>query len=278
MKQMTVKKDAKVTLRDIVKVFWRWQLACEMSNSYERMQAIAYCFAMIPVLKKLYPDREDFIEALQRHLVFFNTEGTIGSIIVGMSVALEEEKAASDGTVTGESIIALKSALMGPVAGIGDTITWGTLKPIMYTLAVLASAEGSPIGWFMIFLFVPIAGAYSWALMLMGYRMGKNALSSLIASGWVDRIISGASILGLFIVGGLSASNVSLNLTGTYMSAGTEKTIQSVVDGIVPGLLPLSLIMCLCYYFSKNKGNQKFGKVVVALLVLGVLMALIGLV
>lgn len=130
----------------------------------------------------------------------------------------------------------------------------------------------------MIFLFAIVAGIYSWALMLMGYRLGKNALSSMISSGWIDRIISGASILGLFIVGGLAASNVSLNLTGTYMSAGTEKTIQSVIDGIVPGLLPLALIMGLCYYFSKNKGNQKFGKVVVGLLVLGVLLALLGLV
>ena len=180
----TVKENSKITMRDIAKVFWRWQFTCEMSNSYERMQAIAFCFAMIPVLKKLYPNKEDFVEALQRHLVFFNTEGTIGSVIVGMTVALEEEKVASDG----------------------------------------------------------------------------------------------ASILGLFIVGGLAASNVSLNLTGTYMSAGTEKTIQSVIDGIVPGLLPLALIMGLCYYFSKNKGNQKFGKVVVGLLVLGVLLALLGLV
>lgn len=241
----TVKENSKITMRDIAKVFWRWQFTCEMSNSYERMQAIAFCFAMIPVLKKLYPNKEDFVEALQRHLVFFNTEGTIGSVIVGMTVALEEEKVASDGAMTGESIIALKSATMGPIAGIGDTITWGTVKPIMYTMAVLASADGSPIGWFMIFLFAIVAGIYSWALMLMGYRLGKNALSSMISSGWIDRIISGASILGLFIV---------------------------------PGLLPLALIMGLCYYFSKNKGNQKFGKVVVGLLVLGVLLALLGLV
>ena len=101
----TVKENSKITMRDIAKVFWRWQFTCEMSNSYERMQAIAFCFAMIPVLNKLYPNKEDFVEALQRHLVFFNTEGTIGSVIVGMTVALEEEKVASDGAMTGESII-----------------------------------------------------------------------------------------------------------------------------------------------------------------------------
>lgn len=76
MKEAIAQKS-KITLRDVWNVFWRWQLSCEMSNSYERMQSVAYCFAMVPVLKKLYPDREEFIEALQRHLVFFNTEAVL---------------------------------------------------------------------------------------------------------------------------------------------------------------------------------------------------------
>lgn len=270
--------SSKITIRDIWKVFWRWQISCEMSNSYERMQAVSYCFAMIPVLKKLYPNREDFIEALQRHLVFFNTEATIGSIIVGTSVALEEEKVESGGAVTGESIIALKSALMGPVAGIGDTISQGTIKVIIFTLAATASAEGSIVGWFLLWLYPILAGIYSWSLMMAGYRMGKNALGSLIASGWIDCIILGASILGLLVVGGMSASIININLTATYMTAGTEHTLQSLLDSIVPGLLPLCLVMGLSYYFKKNKGNQKFGMVVVALLLLGIVLALIGLV
>lgn len=278
LKEKTMEKSSKIRLSDIVKVFWRWQLAAEMSNSYERMQAIAYCYAMVPVLKALYPNREDFVEALQRHLVFFNTEGTFGTLIVGMSVALEEEKAESGSKVTGESIIALKSALMGPVAGIGDTINGATLKPIIFTLAVLASAEGSVLGWFLIFLYAIISGIYSWLLMLMGYRMGKDALGSLMATGWIDRIVSGASMLGLFIVGGLAASNINIKLNGTYMSGGTEKTIQSLLDGIVPGILPLVLVVGLYHYFNKNKGNQSFGKIVLLLLALGILLALLGLV
>lgn len=277
MKEATVQKS-KITLRDVWTVFWRWQLSCEMSNSYERMQSVAYCFAMVPVLKKLYPDREEFIEALQRHLVFFNTEGTIGSIILGMTVALEEEKAVSGGAVTGESIIAMKSALMGPVAGIGDTISQGTVKAIIFTLAVTASAGGSVVGWFLLFVYALISGIYSWALMVAGYRMGKNALGRLIASGWIDRIISGASMLGLFVVGGLSATNVSLNLTATYVSNGVENTVQGLLDSIVPGLLPLCLVMGLSYYFKMKQGTQKFGIVVLVLMAAGVLLALLGLV
>ena len=277
IKEATVQKS-KITLLDVWTVVWRWQLRCEMSKSYERMQSVAYCFAMVPVLKKLYPDREEFIEALQRHLVFFNTEGTIGSIILGMTVALEEEKAVSGGAVTGESIIAMKSALMGPVAGIGDTISQGTVKAIIFTLAVTASAGGSVVGWFLLFAYALISGTYSWALMVAGYRMGKNALGRLIASGWIDRIISGASMLGLFVVGGLSATNVSLNLTATYVSNGVENTVQGLLDSIVPGLLPLCLVIGLSYYFKMKQGTQKFGIVVLVLMAAGVLLALLGLV
>ena len=108
--------------------------------------------------------------------------------------------------------------------------------------------------------------------------MGKDALGSLMATGWIDRIVSGASMLGLFIVGGLAASNINIKLNGTYMSGGTEKTIQSLLDGIVPGILPLVLVVGLYYYFNKNKGNQSFGKIVLLLLALGILLALLGLV
>ena len=180
MKSKTVKENSRITFRDLWIVFWRWWLACEMSNSYERMQSIAYCFSMVPVLKKLYPNRDDFVEALQRHLIFFNTEGICGNVILGMTVAMEEEKAESQGAVSGESIVALKSALMGPVAGIGDTVTWGTVKPLVFTIALTASAEGSVLGWFLMFLFVPITVAYGWFLMVMGYRLGRNALSNLL--------------------------------------------------------------------------------------------------
>ena len=269
------KMSSKITIKDLWITFWRWWLSCEMSNSYERMQSIAYCFAMIPVLRKLYPDKEAFTEALQRHLVFFNTEGICGNVILGMSVAMEEEKA-EEGVLTGDAIVALKSALMGPVAGIGDTITWGTVKPLIFTIALTASADGSVIGWFLMLLFVPVTVAYGWYLMSIGYKVGKNALVKLLESGWINRIILGASILGLFMVGALSASIVTLNLSGTYMSAGTEVTYQSIVDGIMPGVLPLLSIMGI-YGYIKKKG-QNFGVLILIIIAGAMVLSLLGIV
>ena len=279
MRKALVKENSKITFRDIVSVFWRWWFVCEMSNSYERMQAISYCYAMIPVLKKLYPDKEDFKEALQRHLIFFNTEGICGNVILGMTIALEEENAESGGKLGGESIVSLKTALMGPVAGIGDTITWGTIKQLIMALALSISVDGSIGGWFVIWLFVPITLAYGWLLMTLGYSVGRTAFTNLMESGWVDRIIYGCSVLGLFMIGGLAASYIDFQLTGTFMNAGVETTYQSVLDGIVPGMIPLAAIFAFRSYYIKNKGKgMLLGRLVLVVLVVCCLLSLIGLI
>ncbi len=271
-----MKENTTITKKDIWRTFWRWWWTCEMSNSYERMQSVAYCYAMMPVLRKLYPDNEDYSEALQRHLTFFNTEGIVGSVILGISVAMEEERVESQGKMPGETIIAVKTALMGPVAGIGDTITWGTVKPLIFTLALTASVKGSILGFFLLFLFVPATVIYGWYLMVMGYKVGKTAFASLLESGWINRIITGAGILGLFMIGALSATTVKLQFAGTYMSAGAEKTFQSIADGLVPGMLPLLAIMAI-YMFIKKKGH-KFGTIIIATLVIAMSLSFIGIV
>ena len=256
----TVKENSKITMRDIAKVFWRWQFTCEMSNSYERMQAIAFCFAMIPVLKKLYPNKEDFVEALQRHLVFFNTEGTIGSVIVGMTVALEEEKVASDGAMTGESIIALKSATMGPIAGIGDTIDWSTIKPLMAMLCLPLAESGSFLATVIYMaLVIGILTTEEFFFVNIGYRMGTEAAMTILGGGMVNKFISCASVLGMFMMGGLSASMVNVYTTAQIPTGeGTVMAIQGdILDAVAPGLLTLAAVLLVYKYLRSGHSMMK---------------------
>ncbi|MBE6828910.1 MAG: PTS system mannose/fructose/sorbose family transporter subunit IID [Ruminococcaceae bacterium] len=274
MSETAVKKESKLTTKDLWIVFWRWWWACEMSNSYERMQSVSYCFAMIPVLKKLYTNKEDLVEALQRHLVFFNTEGNIGMSILGISVGMEEEKSVS--SLPGDAIISVKTGLMGPVAGIGDSLIGGAVRPLIFSLALTASANGSVIGVPIMFLYVVVTVILGWFLMCAGYRLGKDAVASMLESGWINRIITGASVLGLFMMGALSATTISLKLAGSYMSAGQTVTIQSVLDGLIPGLLPLIVVMAI-YLFFKKKG-QKFLPVIITIIAGALLLSLLGIV
>ena len=141
------------------------------------------------------------------------------------------------------------------------------LGPLALALALVAPYQG---------LFVL---AYGWLLMRLGYQTGKSAVSKLLETGWVNRIIKGASMLGLFMIGGLAASYIDFQLSGTFMNAGVETTFQSVLDGIIPGIIPLCVIFAVRAYYKKNRGKSTmFAKVILVILACCCLLALIGLI
>ena len=84
----------------------------------------------------------------------------------------------------------------------------------------------------------------------------------------------GSGILGLFMVGALTASNVTLQIPIAFTMGGTETTIQAILDSILPGLVPLTLVLGI--YRVRTLG-QKFGRVVFFLLALCMAGSLIGL-
>ena len=267
-------RESVLTEKDIKKAYMRWYNCCEISNSYERMQTVSFCYAISSVLKKLYPKKEEYVAALQRHLNFFNSQGIWGSSLLGVAMALEEEKATGK-DISDETIINVKTGLMGPMAGIGDTIDWGTWKPLFFSIAASFSMQGGIAGFFICFLFALVPFFEGWYLSKLGYRLGREAISKLLEGGWIKQLIMGSSILGLFMVGALSASNVALEIPIAFTMGGTETSVQAILDSILPGLLPLALVLGI-YTFFRKKG-QKFGRVVFFLLGLSMVGSLIGL-
>ena len=189
-------------------------------------------------------------------------------------MALEEEKAIGK-DISDETIINVKTGLMGPMAGIGDTIDWGTWKPLFFSIAASFSTQGGIAGFFICFLFALVPFLEGWYLSKLGYRLGREAISKLLEGGWIKQLIMGSSILGLFMVGALSASNVALEIPIAFTMGGTETSVQAILDSILPGLLPLTLVLGI-YTFFRKKG-QKFGRVVFFLLGLSMVGSLIGL-
>lgn len=267
--------ENKITKKDIRKAYLRWYNTVEVANSYERMQTVAFCYSMSGILKKLYTKKEDYVSALKRHLNFFNTQGIWGSPLLGISIAMEEEKSENNEAIAEEAITGIKTGLMGPMAGIGDTIDWGTWKPLIFSLAAGFSTNGGIAGFFICFLFAIIPFYEGYFLTNLGYRLGKNAVSSLLESGWIKQLITGSSILGLFMMGALSASTVKLEIPIKLAMGGTTTTVQAILDSILPGMLPLALIVGIYIYFKKK--GQKFGRMVFVLLAMSLLGTAIGL-
>ncbi|WHH60499.1 PTS system mannose/fructose/sorbose family transporter subunit IID [Petroclostridium sp. X23] len=266
--------DSTLTKKDINKAYFRWYIGCEVSNSYERMQAVAFCYSMIPVLKKLYKEKKEYCAALCRHLNFFNSQGTWGTPIHGITIAMEEQKAKGE-KISEATIASVKTGLMGPLAGIGDTIDWGTLKTIIYGLAVTFGMSGSILGSFIPVIFMVITLVIGNLLWNLGYSVGKESVRSILEAGWIKELIMGTSILGLFMMGSLSASYVKLSIPLTLTIAkGNEVGLQSMLDSIVPGILPLSVVFGLYYILKKRK--QNYGLISLAIVLISILGSLIG--
>jgi D-glucosaminate-specific PTS system IID component len=246
-----------------------------MGISYERLQALAFCTSLIPILKKLYKDPEELKIALKRHLVFFNTEAVYGAIINGITIAMEQQRANGE-DISDEAITGMKTGLMGPMAGIGDTIDWATLKPIIFGMAASLSATGNPMGCFVLLLLPLIQVIVGSKLAVFGYRAGKESIRTILKSGRVNELIMAASTLGLFMMGALSSTYIKLSTPlQVVLSSETEPfVLQNVFDGFVPGLLPLAAVMGI-YWWLKNK-NQNFAIMTVMILVVSILGSLIG--
>lgn len=230
----------KITKKDITKVWLIYYMGVELSNSYERLQSLIFCASMIPVLKKLYTTKEALSEALRRHLIFFNTEGVAGTIIHGITIAMEEQKA-NEGNLPETAITGIKTGLMGPMAGIGDAVIWGAIMPLLIAIFLPLAMNGNVMGGILpLVTYTGITMAISYTLCHRGYSLGKESILGLLQDGRIKELINGASILGLFMMGALSASYVKIT-TPFKLSIleGQPIVLQEILDSIVPGLLPM---------------------------------------
>lgn len=270
---MEDKKQEKIlNKKDITKAYIRWWWTAEISNSFERMQAVAVCATMGPILQKLYKNKEDLVAALKRHLIFFNSQAIWGGLIHGTAIAMEEEKAMGQ-EIPDEVITGIKTGLMGPLAGIGDTLDWGTMQTLFTAIAISFGATGSivaPIFPCILGIWLFVEGLY---LFRFGYSLGRESIRHILSGGIVKKLIDGASILGLFMMGSLSAMVVKLNTTIKFDVSGKDFIVQDVLDKIAPGLLPLGAIF-LVYWMMKYK-KMSITKVLCILVVLSILGAVI---
>lgn len=271
----TPEQKSILTKKDLIKGWLTWINTAEFSSSFERLQSLAFAAWISPILEKLYKNKEDLKAALKRHLVFFNTEGSWGTLIHGITVAMEEEKAIT-GEIPDEMIINLKTGFMGPMAGIGDTISWGTIRPIVIAFFLSMAANGSVVGAIGPVLVVPlITWTISYNLYMTGYRVGRNSIMQVLKSGKIKQVISFAGVLGLFMMGVLSAQFVKLQPVVSYMISGKKVTLQSQLDSILPGILPLCLVFLVSYLITKKK--TKYVTILVGILIFSLITSYIGL-
>ena len=300
-------KELKLTKKDRISVWWR-STFLQGSWNYERMQNGGWAFAMIPAIKRLYKTKEERAAALKRHLEFFNTHPYVASPVLGVTLALEEERA-NGVPIEDRTIQGVKVGMMGPLAGIGDPVFWFTVRPILGALAASLAMNGNILGPIIFFLaWNVIRMAFMWYTQEFGYKAGSH-ISDDLSGGLLQDVTKGASILGMFILGSLVNRWVSVQFTpivssvnlsdGAYinwsslpagaegikqallqqasgMSLTAEKvtTLQNNLDSLIPGLAGL-LITLLCMWLLKKKVSPII--IILGLFIAGIIFHLIGL-
>lgn len=265
--------ERKLTKKDLNRVAIR-SLGMEWDWNYERQMNMAFCYSMLPIIKKLYSNKDDQVEAMQRHLEFFNTTPHMSTLILGITAAMEEQNA-TDPEFETESINNVKVSLMGPLAGIGDSFIWGTLRIIATGVGVSLAAQGNILGpiLFLLLFNIPAQGLRFY-LMHAGYKLGSGFLAKVQESGLMEVLTYGASVLGLMVIGGMTAENVGINVPLVIGSGETATTLGDICNTIMPGLLPLAFTLLM--YWLVSKKNVKTTTLLVALVVVGLVGSFFG--
>lgn len=265
-------KSALITKKDLLKSWWRWTTAVEVPVSFDRMQALAFGYSMNAIMRKLYKNDEDELRAaMQRHTSMFNTNCDWGSIIHGITISLEEQRALGHEDISPEIIQSLKLGLMGPLAGIGDSVDQGIVATIPLAIFVPMALEGSVVAAFIPgIIYMVWSYGFSWFLFNKGYSLGKNAVLDILQSGSIKKIIDIASIVGLFMIGCLSASYVKMSTIIEFTSDTSTVSLQSILDGILPNLLPFCVVMGMYLYITKV--GPKYIRLMIYVMILAIVL------
>lgn len=269
-------KKVQLSKKDVLKVYWKWTFFSHSNYNYERLQGSGVLQSMSHLPEKLYPGDEAEKKAfMKRHMSFYNTEPHVGGIVNGIALAMEEERA-NGAELTDEAINSVKTGLMGPMAGIGDTLWQGTLQPILLAVGISIAAAGSVMGAgvFTILMF-SIMTFIGYFMFMKGYKSGKLGVEALMGGGQMKQVISAASIMGATVLGSLTANYVTATSNMTIVVGEAQLALQAdVLDQLLLGALPLGITM-LTYYMLKVK-QMKSTAVMGSLALLGGVLGVLG--
>ena len=255
-----------------------WETWVQTCYNYERMMGMACAHTFLPVVKYLYPDnKEKQIDVMTREMEFFNVHPEFGSCILGLAISLEEEKAMGN-DIPNEFITNIKTSLMGPLAGVGDTIWQGVLIPILLALCIDITRSGDGNIWgaiiYAVLMFF-ITYIFSYLNFMFGYNAGSEAIMDFLEKGILNKLLKAASIMGCMVMGGLIVNYVKAVCGLKIVSSTTTYSIQTnFLDQVFPSILPLAVTLLVYYLMNKKRWSSL--KIIGLIVVIGIVGGVTG--
>lgn len=268
-----MENEKKLTRSDLNKAFLRSNFLGASLN-FERMQSLGAYYSIVPALKKLYghKGKEERAAAIKRHLEFFNTNPYVYGPVLGISMAMEENTKDNEK----ESVIAVRTGLMGPMAGVGDSLLAMTLVPIFMSIGAGLAIEGNPLGPLLFFiLFSVVIWPIKYKGLFLGYDKGSALLTGANGNNILRRISTMGNVVGMMVVGSLIVSTVKIFIPIEYSAGESTIKVQEMIDGIMPNLLPF-LLTLLVYHVLKKKNAKNAVFIIISIMVIGIALSLFG--
>ena len=166
------------------------------------------------------------------------------------------------------------ASLMGPTAGMFDSIFFNCLRVIGAGIAIGLCSQGNILGTFIFILLYGISQSLlKWFLLKLGYTLGTSFIDTVFNSGLMSVATRCASILGLMMVGAMTATTVGFPLNWTLNIGETSIVVSELFNAIYPGILSLALVLFMMWRIKK--GNRPT-QLIIGLLIFGLLGAFLG--
>lgn len=261
----------KLTKEDFNQINRRSLFGFQIGWNYERMQGSGYLYTILPQLRKMYgDDTKELKEMMKTHVQFFNTSNFFNTIITGIDLAIEEEQ----GYDAQDTVIGLKTGLMGPFAAIGDSI-FGSLVPAIFgAIAANMAIQGNPVG-----LFIWIAAQvaimiFRWKQLEIAYNEGTKLISTM--RDQLAKLTDAATVLGVFMVGALIATMINIEIVWSPEIAGVTVDLQNTLNMIMPKFLPGAIVLAIYWLLGKEKMNST--KAIFIVLIVSVALSAFGII
>lgn len=271
MMKFDLAKDEK---KDLNRMFWR-QMTGMSEMTYVRLEGPGFGWAMMPLLRKIYKNDDDYYDAVARNMMYFNTNYAFIPFIQGIVLSMEKENARKPQENINESVNGIKVGLMGPLAGLGDSFFVGTLRVIAAGVAMSLAQKGNLLGpilflliYHIPFYFIRYYGG------IVGYKLGASYIQEAQESGLLRSITKGCSMLGLMMIGAMTFMNVPFKLSVVLKMAGQKLNLQEVLDQILPGLLPLGFVWLVVWLIRSKKVSTT--KLLIGILIVSVVLGGLG--
>ncbi|MFA1563061.1 PTS system mannose/fructose/sorbose family transporter subunit IID [Aliivibrio fischeri] len=262
--QDVINKIDKRILRDI---FLRSN-TLELSFNYEKMQALGFCYSITPALKEYHgSSNSDLSDSLVRNMALFNISPAMGPFVLGVTASLEKE-VSQNPEMKPTMINNIKSSLMAPLSGIGDSFFWGTFRIIAAGIGISMAQQGSIMGMVMFLLLFNIPNfATRWFGLNLGFKLGTKLIDQMASGNIIERINKVFGIIGLMCVGGMTATMVQLKLAPELDMSGVVVNFQDILDQILPNILPLGVTL-LCYKLIQK--GYSVNKILVGIIIVSI--------